>query len=92
MNIGFDSAKDAANLAKHGVSLALAMQLEWNSALTWADTRRAYGETRQCALALLGECLFFAAFVDRADGRRIISLRKANNREKARYGKTFNAS
>lgn len=85
MKISHDPAKDAANVEKHGVSLALAAELEWNSALVWPDTRRAYGEPRQGALALLGERLFFVAFVDRADGRRIISLRKANDREKRHY-------
>jgi hypothetical protein len=85
MHIAFDPAKDATNVAKHGVSLALAAQLEWDSAVVWPDERRSYGEARQCALALLGERLFFVAFVDRADGRRVISLRKANNREVRRY-------
>lgn len=87
MNISFDPAKDVANLAKHGLSLALAVELEWDSAVTWLDVRRVYGEPRQCALALLGERVFFVAFVDRADGRRVISLRKANNREMMHYAK-----
>ncbi len=81
MKIAFDPAKDAANIAKHGVSLADASRLDWARALVWVDERRDYGEVRQCALAPFGERLFFVAFVDRADGRRIISLRKANQRE-----------
>ncbi len=85
MNITFDPAKDASNIAKHGVPLALAAQLEWDSAMTWADTRRVYGEPRQCALALQEERVFYVAFVDRAEGRHIISLRKANQREVKRY-------
>lgn len=54
--------------------------------------RRDYGEPRQCALALLEIRLFFVAFVDRVDERRIISLRKANNREKMRYAKVSDAT
>ena len=81
MGILYDPAKDAANLAKHGVSLALAIELEWDTAVVWPDARRDYGEPRQCAIAYIGLRLFFVAFVDRADGRRIISLRKANPRE-----------
>lgn len=54
-------------------------------AVTWPGVRKAYGEPRQCALALLGARVFFVVFVDRVDGRRIISLRKANPREVKRY-------
>jgi len=81
MNILFDPAKEAANRAKHGVSLALASEMEWNTAVVWPDVRRDYGEPRQCAIAYVGLRLFFVAFVECADGRRIISLRKANPRE-----------
>ena len=88
MDIRFDPAKDAANLAKHGVFLALAAALQWESALIWPDTRRAYGEPRQCGIGYIGLRLFFVAFVDRAEGRRVISLRKANAREVNRYAKT----
>jgi len=92
MKIEFDPAKDAANVQKHGVSLALVNDLDWNRALTWFDSRHNYGEPRQCALALLGDRLYFVAFVDRGECRRIISLRKTNNREKLHYANLFDAS
>jgi uncharacterized DUF497 family protein len=85
VRIDFDPAKDEANRLKHGTSLALATQLEWGSALVWRDGRKEYGEERQSALALLGDRLYFVAFVDRADLRRAISLRKANIREVKKY-------
>ena len=44
MNMTFDPAKNAANIAKHGVSLAMASELDWESALLWPDKRRDYGE------------------------------------------------
>ena len=53
MRIEFDAAKDLINQAKHGVSLAVAADLDWGSALAWQDSRKAYGEERQSALALL---------------------------------------
>jgi uncharacterized DUF497 family protein len=87
MQIEFDATKDAANQRKHGVSLAVAADLDWDSALVWQDSRKAYGEERQSALALL-QCqgrLYFVAFVDRGDMRRVISLRKANAREVKDY-------
>ena len=51
MRIEFDPAKDAANLAKHGISLALAAELDWEAALVWVDDRFEYDELRLIALA-----------------------------------------
>ena len=85
MKITFDPAKDAVNIAKHGVSMALASELDWESAQLWLDTRKEYGEIRIIALALIKTRLFYVAFTDRGDYRRIISLRKANAREAKRY-------
>jgi uncharacterized DUF497 family protein len=55
--------------------------------MVWTDGRKEYGETRQSALALIGQRLYFVAFVDRGDARRAISLRKANIREVTHYAK-----
>lgn len=81
MRIVFDHAKDAANLDKHGVSLALADHLDWNTAVVWEDRCRDYGETRFVALAPHARRLYCVAFTKRAEMHRIISLRKANRRE-----------
>jgi len=88
MLIEFDPAKDAANREKHGVSLGNAALLDWNTAVVWQDMRFDYGEERMCALAYIGLRLYFAAFVDRGQARRIISLRRANEREENHYART----
>ena len=88
LKITFGQAKDAANISKHGVSLADAADLEWDTAIFWPDTCRNYGEVRMAAIGYIGLRLFCVIFVDRADGRRIISLRKANIREENRYAST----
>ena len=92
MNVTFDQAKDAANLAKHGVSLTEAAGFEWGSAVVWPDTRREYGEARMVALGYIGLRIMALVFVDRPPEkpteRRIISLRKANSREVKRYAET----
>lgn len=87
MKITFDSKKDAINQAKHGISLAMAADLDWNSAFVWIDKRKEYGERRQAALAVLNDRLHSVVFVDRIDCRRIISLRKCNEREAKVYAK-----
>ncbi|MGM0813558.1 MAG: BrnT family toxin [Pseudomonadota bacterium] len=85
METEFDSRKDAANLAKHGASLADARRLDWDTLWPMDDRRRPYGEQRMIGYALMGDRLFCVVFADRHGVRRIISLRKANNREIARY-------
>ena len=89
MHIEFDPVKDASNQAKHGVSLGMADELDWESALVWVDDRFEYNEVRMIALAPQTETLYCVAFVDRAPVRRIISLRRANRREVKHYGDNF---
>ena len=89
MQIDFDPGKDAANLSKHGLSLAAAAELSWDAALVWIDDRADYGEVRMVALAPIGDKLCFVAFVDRESTRRIISLRRANRREVNHYVKAI---
>jgi uncharacterized DUF497 family protein len=85
MHIEFDPAKDLANQDKHGVSLAMAVDLDWEAALVWVDERIEYGEARMIALAPKTGVLYYVAFVDRSKARRIISLRRANRREVKHY-------
>ena len=92
MKLSFDPSKDEANRAKHGVSLAEAEAFEWSGAVVWPDVRRNYGEARMVALGYVGLRLMSVVFVDRPPEqpteRRIISLRKANQREVRRYAET----
>ena len=89
MKLTFDPKKDASNATKHGVSLAMADRLEWDTLQCKRDARRDYGEHRQIGYALVDDRLYCVVFVDRPTEapteRRIISLRKANNREIANY-------
>jgi uncharacterized DUF497 family protein len=59
MHIEFDPAKDVANQTKHGVSLSVAGDLDWEAALVWIDDRFEYGETRMIALAPKTEILYY---------------------------------
>ncbi len=87
MIITFDPVKSAANIAKHGVSLADAALLYWDRALIRYDDRHDYGETRMVAFGLIGSRLHIVVFVERNNTYRIISLSKANKREEAIYAK-----
>ena len=85
MNIEFDAAKDEANIAKHGVSLALAAEIEWTDVLCAPDSRRDYGELREIGFAVIAQRLYVVVFVQRGQMMRVISLRKANSREVKLY-------
>lgn len=56
--------------------------------MIWLDQRHGYGELRMIGIGYIGYRLFNVVFVERGEERRIISLRKANQREVKRYANT----
>ncbi len=88
MKITFDPSKDRLNQEKHGVSLALAEFLFAGPCLCVEDDRFDYGEVRNIALGLINGRVFVCVYTDRGAERRVISLRKANKGEMARYDKS----
>lgn len=88
MDVGFDPAKDARNIASRGLSFARVVDFDWSSALVKEDTRRDYGERRFQALGLIDGRLHMLVFTPRTGLIHVISLRKANAREIRRYEET----
>jgi uncharacterized DUF497 family protein len=86
MEIEFDPAKDAANIEKHGVSLALAAEMDMAASVVLVDDRFEYGETRYRAFGPIHGVNYCLAFTIRANAVRVISLRRARAKEVARYG------
>jgi uncharacterized protein len=86
MTFEWDEAKDAANREKHGLSLADAARLDWAVGVNVVDARHAYGEIRIARIAFLDGRLHVCVFTDREGRIRIISLRKANQREIRDHG------
>lgn len=84
-----DSRKDRRNIAVRGLSLDLAEQLDWATALIWEDRRKDYGERRYCVLGFIEDRLHSVVFTPRNGKPRVISLRKANKREVNRYEKAI---
>lgn len=85
--ITFDPAKDAVNVRERGLPFSLVKdEFDWATAEVIEDTRRDYGERRYRALGFIGARLHAVVFTLRAAGLHVISLRKANRREKRRYG------
>ena len=85
MQFSYDEAKNKSNMQKHGVPLSEAKWLEWDLLISTHDARRNDGEVRTIGFAPIGERLYCVVFTVRGDTHHIISLRKANNREKENY-------
>ncbi len=81
MKVTFDPVKNQANSKKHGLFLNAADDFSWGSAFYQEDTRKDYGEKRYYALGFLHGRLHAAIFTPRPEGIRMISLRKANEKE-----------
>ena len=86
MQIEWDEEKDAQNRAKHGVGLGDAVLLDWAVGREIVDGRMDYGEDRIVRYAKIDDRLHVCIYTLRGNTRRIISLRKANNREILNYG------
>lgn len=85
MTVSFDPAKDAINRAKHGLSLAQAEMGDWTAAYIAMDDRQDYGEVRWYAYLPIGGRVHVVVYTERDGITRIISLRRANPREVAKY-------
>ena len=84
MEIAFDPEKDAANIAKHGLSLADFKGFESEPEIR-LDDRYHYAEVRYRAYGRIAELGFCVVFTMRATTMRVISFRRAHNKEMRRY-------
>lgn len=85
MKITFDPAKDEQTRVERGLSLAVGIDIIRSQMLTRINTRRDYGEERRIAYGHLNGRLHVCVYTVREDELRIISVRKANDREISRY-------
>jgi len=67
------------------LSFELAVTFDWTTADVRPDTRYDYGEERFQATGFIGEQVYRLVFTLREDKARIISLRRANKRERKHY-------
>jgi uncharacterized protein len=86
MAIIFDPVKRLLTLEQRGLDFADAGQVFDGPHLTIEDDRIDYGETRYFTVGFLNERLVVLVWTPRGDHQRIISMRKANDREQKAYG------
>lgn len=92
MKFDWDEAKAAQNVFKHGVPLEYAARVFLDQhRLDAQDTRRDYGEMRRLTLGEIQGRVYAVAYTIREGIIRLISARKANEREQKKYRETLSA-
>lgn len=85
MRISFDPAKRLATLAARGLDFRDAVEVFAGHRLEIVDDRFDYGEERLLTVGVLTGRMVIVVWTWRGEERRIISMRKANDREQALY-------
>ena len=84
MRITFDPAKRVRTLAERGLDFEDAELVFAGTTIEIDDTRRNYGERRVICYGLLAGRIVVVGYTPRGSARQVFSMRKANDREKAR--------
>ena len=85
MQIEFDSEKRSKTLKERGLDSARAKEVFDGHHFTAEDTREDYSEVRYITVGKLDGRMVVMTWTPRDQSRRIISMRKANDREQTRY-------
>lgn len=85
VKIEFDATKRAKALEERGLDFARAGEVFDGRHFTGQDSRQDYEEDRFITVGLLDTRLVVLVWTPRGEARRIISMRKANDREKTLY-------
>nr|VFK12379.1 MAG: hypothetical protein BECKLPF1236B_GA0070989_103413 [Candidatus Kentron sp. LPFa] len=85
MEIEFDPAKRDRTWEERGLDFARCGEVFAGRHFTAEDTRRVYDEKRYITVGKLGERIVIVVWTPRDSAHRIISMRKANEREQTRY-------
>ncbi len=89
MKIEYDLNKSKKNIVDRNLPFDLVADFEWETAMTYEDTRKNYPERRFIAMGFLNSRLHVVCFTTIGENYRIISFRKANKREVKKYEKEF---
>ncbi len=86
----WDDAKNASNIAKHGLSFRKAVRIFEGPVVTAIDDRFDYGEVRRISIGSIGPAVVIVVtHTDRNGNIRIISARPAKRRERERYAEAL---
>ena len=85
MEFEWDAAKSERNRVERDLPFELAIELFRGTLVEQVDGRRDYGEMRVQAIGVVGDLTVLCIYTVRGERRRIISLRRANRRERNAY-------
>jgi uncharacterized DUF497 family protein len=85
MEITYDAEKRELTLERRGLDFEDAVHVFAGPVFDLEDDRQDYGETRWLTFGLLDERMVALVWTPRGEARHIISMRKANERERKRY-------
>ena len=77
-----DEAREPGCEPAHSAKANLVALIDWEAAVNFDDDRQDYGEGRQVCLGHMHDLVLVVAFTFRGDALRVISMRKANRRER----------
>ena len=84
MRVTFDPAKRVRTLDERGLDFEDAELVFAGMTIEIDDTRRNYGERRIICYGILAGRIVVVGYTPRGSARHVFSMRKANDREKAR--------
>ena len=85
MEIEFDPKKRDKTLEERGLDFTRAAEIFNGHHFTGEDSRVDYSEKRLITVGKLDDRMVVMTWTPRGEARRIISMRKANEREQSRY-------
>jgi uncharacterized DUF497 family protein len=85
IKIEFDADKREKTLVERGLDFARASEVFSGVTVTAEDARFDYGELRFATIGVLDGRMVVMVWTPRGESRRIISMRKANEREIAKF-------
>ena len=86
MKLSFDPAKSDRNRRERNLPFERARDFDFATALFYAVERFDYPEPRFIAVGYLDDRLHSLVFAELEDSLRVISFRKANEREAEKFG------
>lgn len=81
----WDEDRAKRNRIKHGLDFEAVRRFEFDTAMSWLADRDIYGEERIIAVSALGDNIYTLIYTIRNEAIRVISLRRASQKEMITY-------